>query len=270
MAENEHMQISFDNVAHDVKKLDAFSRESRSLMEQWNTYFVNTIKKLELDNKQLKKSNANVDVDKFHSELERFEGMHTKLHSILDSQQKSIDLLKKDVKEVETGLSSFVTSYNKYLSNILDEFSELKQRVGDVEKRPTQSASSKTVNVTNTSDTKILSINQPTPIEKKVKQAPKKFRLNSYVKELSAAEQAILYIFVSKNRSMSYEEVAAHYGRAKSTVTNIISRLKKRSIPLIVRKGKNGIKLHQLETTFRKKLLAKSDIVKKTQRKAKK
>lgn len=248
-------QISFDNVAHDVLKLDSYSKESRSLMEQWNSYFMQSIKKIESELQKIRTSTADVlQIDSFKEELTEFKDAHARLSAVLQNQQKGLDLLKKDLAQVQHDVVEQKSSHAKHMHSLLDEMKSVKTQITVIQQKISHSQTTITHN-------KQVVVKKPTP------RVVRKVTPQNVVHELSASEQAVLYIFVSKNRALSYKEVAAHYGRAESTVVQIISRLKKRAIPLQVTTGKKGIKLHQLQQSFRKQLLEKSDIVKKIEQK---
>lgn len=252
-------QISFDNVAHDVLKLDALARENRSLMEQWNNYFMQSIKKLQSDVEKIKKPQGNLEIlDTFEEKITEITEAQTRLSSVLQNQQKSMDGLKDDVTQLQKNLGSYQSMQNKYTHSVLDEVKTLKSQITIIQQK---TLSQTTISHQHHQQPRHVVVQKTTS-----KKIPRKITPQNIIHELSAAEQAVLYIFVSKNRPLSVKEVSAHYGRTESTVRNIINRLKKRQIPLLVTKGAKGIILHDLQKTFRKNLLAKSDVIKKLER----
>ncbi|HLP80194.1 MAG TPA: hypothetical protein VK158_06150 [Acidobacteriota bacterium] len=248
----EPVRVSFGNVAKDIGRIDQFSKESRTLMERWNQYFLHMLSQLEKKHTDAKVIEHAKTVPKLTEEIAQLHTAHTSLYQSLSKQQQAFDALRGDTARLQASLSQMVGQYNKAILSVVDELQTLKKEVARLSEQPKPVPEPAPAPV---SHRKSEDLEPEAPV---VRYAPSN-TLREIAGSLTTSERAILLILVGTNQKLSYKDISVNYGRSPSTIKNIICRLKSKNIPLHEMTGADGVKRYFLDEHF-KKILASTRI----------
>jgi predicted transcriptional regulator len=221
----EPVRDGFSNVAKDIARLDAYAKESRDLLQKWNTYFLATIQKLEKSAKSETKSD-------FIKELEQLHKAHSALYAHMQQTTKTVSDVASDLHGFKTQVSHVVHAYNKHLSAIHGEIAKLKE-------------------------SKIPKIEENDSILPISKQKSEPSTLKDLIVGLTTAERELLFIFIESSQKLTYKDLSVNYGRSPSTIKNMVLRLKSKGLPLIEVADADGVKRYYLEEHMKKLLVSK-------------